>query len=240
MLFRSPEQANVIWSAGGYHELHNKPFGAGAIVVPVLRQALASLNVGSNFVVIDNVAAKGAGFGASDSLQRSEPDAVRAEIVSAGFVFDGESDVLRNPGDDHTRPASDTGLDGKPDRFVLRFTKPESARATNLRPKDLSQFSGYYGNTEHTDHYVNDPKIERWVIYHPDGAYEEYGNTGARVQAGTFYWDAAGHNCQLHEFPAEQRDHIVCHSDPLGKKAGDEWVQNNGGQATMGDIRYRL
>ena len=29
-------------------------------------------------------------------------------------------------------------------------------------------------------------------------------------------------------------------TDPLGKKAGDEWVQNNGGQATMGDIRYRL
>jgi predicted methyltransferase len=238
--FSLPEQADVVWTADGYHELHGKPFGAAALVVPVLKQVLASLKPGGNFIVIDNRAAKGAMFSQAETLRRSDEDAVKAEILSAGFTFDGASDALANPGDDHTKPATDASLAGKPDRFVLRFKKPLSARGTDLRPKDVGGFAGYYGNTEHTDHYSNDPKIERWVIYHPDGAYEEYGNTGTRVQAGTFYWDAAGHNCQLHEFPAEQRDHIVCHSDPLGKKAGDEWIQNNGGTATTGDIRYRL
>src|SRR5262249_54435516 len=67
----------------------------------------------------------------------------------------------------------------------------------------------YYGNT-----FIFNigAASERHSYYHPDRTYQEFGNTGTRVQEGTWYWDADGHNCQLHQFPADERGFIVCHS----------------------------
>ena len=42
-----------------------------------------------------------------------------------GFVLDGESDVLANSEDDHTKSVFDPEIRGKTDRYALRFRKPE-------------------------------------------------------------------------------------------------------------------
>jgi hypothetical protein len=67
----------------------------------------------------------------------------------------------------------------------------------------------YYGNT-----YIYNlgEENERHHFYYPDGRYQEFGNTGAMLQEGLYYWDADGHNCQLHQYPANQRALVVCHS----------------------------
>ena len=53
-----------------------------------------------------------------------ESDLVRREVVKAGFRFDTSSDLLRHPGDDHSQKVQETGIRGKTDQFMLRFTKP--------------------------------------------------------------------------------------------------------------------
>jgi predicted methyltransferase len=58
------------------------------------------------------------------SLHRIDPDVVKADFESAGFVLDGTSDVLRNPADDHSLKVFDPAIRGKTDRFLFRFVKP--------------------------------------------------------------------------------------------------------------------
>ena len=71
-------------------------------------------------------------------------------------------------------------------------------------------------------------KTHRWVNYYPDGSYDEYGVSGTLVQQGTWYWDAAGHNCMIHQFPASERQGIVCHQTAINKKVGETWTLEPG------------
>ena len=48
----------------------------------------------------------------------------RADFERAGFVFDGESDLLRNPQDDRSVNVFEPSIRGRTDRFVYRFRKP--------------------------------------------------------------------------------------------------------------------
>ena len=43
---------------------------------------------------------------------------------SAGFVVEGDANILANAGDDHTQGVFAEGIRGKTDRFVLKFVKP--------------------------------------------------------------------------------------------------------------------
>jgi predicted methyltransferase len=49
---------------------------------------------------------------------------VKAEVTAAGFVFVGESSVLANAADDHTKAVFDPAIRGHTDQFVLKFKKP--------------------------------------------------------------------------------------------------------------------
>ena len=75
--------------------------------------------------VIDHAAEKGAGFTATSTLHRSEPDAVKTEVMAAGFEFVGSSDVIASPADDHKARVFEAGLRDKTDRYVLKFRKPK-------------------------------------------------------------------------------------------------------------------
>jgi predicted methyltransferase len=60
----------------------------------------------------------------TETLHRSDPDVVKKEMTDAGFVFDGSSDVLRNPDDPLTAKVFDASIRGHTDQFVFRFRKP--------------------------------------------------------------------------------------------------------------------
>ena len=49
------------------------------------------------------------------------------EIEAAGFILDAQSDVLRNPRDDHRLPVFDSRVRGQTDQVVFRFRKPLKA-----------------------------------------------------------------------------------------------------------------
>jgi len=90
-----------------------------------LRTVFQSLKPGGTIVVVDHVANAGGDTRAVvEALHRIDPATVRADFERAGFVFDGESNILRNPQDDHTKLVFDPSIRGNTDRVVYRFRRP--------------------------------------------------------------------------------------------------------------------
>lgn len=113
--------ADVVWTAQNYHDLHNAP----PEMMPAVNRAIfAALKPGGYYVVIDHAAAAGSGVSATNTLHRIDPAVVKAEVTAAGFVFDGESTVLANPADDHSKIVFDPSIRGHTDQFAYRFRKP--------------------------------------------------------------------------------------------------------------------
>jgi len=80
---------------------------------------------GGIVAVIDHVAAPGRETRAeADATHRILPETVRADFERAGFVFDGESELLRNPQDDRSVNVFNPSIRGRTDRFVYRFRRP--------------------------------------------------------------------------------------------------------------------
>jgi len=117
--------ANVdaVWTSQNYHDLHTT-FMAGADVAAFNKRVFEMLKPGGYFIVVDHAANEGSGMEAPEKLHRIDPAIVKAEVEAAGFVFEGESVVLRNPEDKHDLLVFDPAIRGKTDQFVYRFKKP--------------------------------------------------------------------------------------------------------------------
>lgn len=80
---------------------------------------------GGTVAVIDHIAAPGRETRAEvEANHRIDPAVIRADFERAGFVFDGESNLLRNPADDHSKNVFDPSIRGRTDRVVYRFRRP--------------------------------------------------------------------------------------------------------------------
>jgi predicted methyltransferase len=121
--FVTPQLVDVVWTSQNYHDLHDSFFGPQDLSV-VNKAIYNSLKPGGYYIVLDHVAEKGSGLRDTDTLHRIDPAIVKKQVVAAGFVFDGESDVLRNPADDHKQAVFDKSIRGRTDQFVYRFRKP--------------------------------------------------------------------------------------------------------------------
>ena len=117
-----PEKLDMVWTSQNYHDVHNVP---NIDVAAFNKAVFESLKPGGIYIVIDHAAAKGAGFTATSTLHRSDPDAVKPEVMAAGFEFVGSSDVIAVSADDHTAKVFEQGLHDKTDRYVLKFRKPK-------------------------------------------------------------------------------------------------------------------
>lgn len=91
----------------------------------LLAELYSGLKAGGTLAIVDHFAAAGSPHETGGTLHRIDPAIVRAEIEAAGFVFDGSSEILRNPDDDLSLAMGDPVVRGKTDRFVFRFRKPE-------------------------------------------------------------------------------------------------------------------
>jgi predicted methyltransferase len=121
--FRMPEQLDLIWTAQNYHDLHDSFLGP-ANLKDLNRAFFNALRPGGIFLVIDHVAERGSGLRDTETLHRIDPILMQQEIEAAGFVLEAQSDVLRNPNDDHTHSVFDTRIRGTTDQVVLRFRRP--------------------------------------------------------------------------------------------------------------------
>jgi predicted methyltransferase len=91
-----------------------------------LKTLYAAMKPGGIVAVIDHAAAAGSDTReVVDKLHRIDPAVVKADFAKAGFKLEAESDLLRNPADDHSKLVFDPAIRGQTDRFVLKFRKPK-------------------------------------------------------------------------------------------------------------------
>ncbi len=118
-----PPQVDLIFTAQNYHDLHLTQ--AHQDVPKFDKYLFGKLKGGGYLVIVDHIAVDGAPVTeTADKLHRIDPAAVRKEVEAAGFIFDGQSDILRNPNDSHTVIVFDPAIRGKTDQFLFRFRKP--------------------------------------------------------------------------------------------------------------------
>ena len=91
-----------------------------------LQRLYAAAKPGAVVGIIDHIANPGGETRAVvEKLHRIDPAVVRADFQRAGFVLEGENDLLRNPADDHSINVFDDKIRGRTDRFVFKFRKPQ-------------------------------------------------------------------------------------------------------------------
>ena len=111
-----------------YHDLYwsSEEYGWVQIDVPVfLAELYKGIKPGGILGIVDHQAVSGSPPETGGTLHRIDSAIVIAELERAGFILEGESDVLANAEDDHTKSVFDPEIRGKTDRYVLRFRKPE-------------------------------------------------------------------------------------------------------------------
>ena len=90
-----------------------------------LKTVFDGMKPGGIVGVIDHVGGPGDTRQTVEKLHRIDPAVVKADFERAGFKLEAESDLLRNPADDHSLLVFDEKIRGKTDRFIYRFRKPE-------------------------------------------------------------------------------------------------------------------
>ncbi len=118
-----PERVDLVFTSQNYHD-YLDPFMGPVDPTVFNKLVYAALKPGGTFVVIDHVAAPGSGARDTDTLHRIDPAIVRQQVTAAGFRFVGESRVLANPADDHSKRVFDPAIRGHTDQFVFKFRKP--------------------------------------------------------------------------------------------------------------------
>ena len=122
--FATPEPVDLVFTVQNYHDYPDKFMGK---IDPMVfnRAVYKALKPGGTFLIVDHTAQAGSGMRDTDTLHRIDPAIVKKQVTAAGFVFVGESNVLRNPADDLKKLVFDKAIRGHTDQFVYRFRKPK-------------------------------------------------------------------------------------------------------------------
>ncbi|HEX2816280.1 MAG TPA: methyltransferase [Phenylobacterium sp.] len=125
--FSAPEPVDLVFTVQNYHDYPDKFMGK---IDPMIfnRAVYKALKPGGVFLVVDHTAEAGSGMRDTDTLHRIDPAIVKKQVTDAGFVFEGESKVLRNPADDLKKLVFDKSIRGHTDQFIYKFRKPAKAR----------------------------------------------------------------------------------------------------------------
>lgn len=123
--FAAPEPLDIVFTSKNYHDLHDA-FMAPTSAAIFNKAVFAALKPGGAFIVIDHVAEPGSELRDTATRHRIDRAVVVREVEAAGFTLEAESDILRNPDDDHLRAVFNPTLWGHTDQMVLKFRKPRS------------------------------------------------------------------------------------------------------------------
>ncbi len=119
----APEQADLVFTSQNYHDYPDKFMGP-TDPATLNKAVFAALKPGGIFLIIDHVAQADSGMRDTDTLHRIDPAIVKKQVEAAGFRFVGESRLLVNPADDHTKKVFDKAIRGHTDQFIYKFRKP--------------------------------------------------------------------------------------------------------------------
>ena len=111
-------KADVALTALNLHDIYNSAGEDAAVAL--CKGVYEDLKPGGTFIVIDHV-----GIAGQDNkmFHRIELAQAKAVLAKAGFKIDAESDLLKNPKDDHTKGVRDPSVQGHTDQFMIRAKK---------------------------------------------------------------------------------------------------------------------
>jgi predicted methyltransferase len=112
--------ADAALTALNMHDIYNGP-GGEAAAVALAKSVFDALKPGGVFGVIDHV-----GIAGQDNAQfhRIQLQQAKDVLTKAGFKIEAESDILKNPADDHTKGVRDASVSRHTDQFLIRARKP--------------------------------------------------------------------------------------------------------------------
>jgi predicted methyltransferase len=119
-----PRPVDLVWTSQNYHDLHNVP---DLDIAAFNKAVFDALKPGGTYIVLDHAAQAGSGARDTKTLHRIDADAVKKEVLAAGFELVAQSDLLRNPADPHTSAVFDPSIRGKTDQFLIKFRRPAEA-----------------------------------------------------------------------------------------------------------------
>jgi predicted methyltransferase len=119
---KAPEPVDLVWTSQNYHDFHNFP---GLDVTVFNQLVFDALKPGGTYLVLDHAAEPGSGVRDTATLHRIDVDTVKKEVLAAGFVLVGSSDLLHQADDPHAVKVFDPSVRGKTDQFILKFRKPK-------------------------------------------------------------------------------------------------------------------
>jgi len=106
-------------TAMNFHDVYNRDPAAAKTF---LKGVYESLKPGGVLALIDHAGNEGAD---NAKMHRVSRKAAIDTASAAGFVFEGESDLLAHPADDHTKPVRELEVRGTSDQFALKLRKPK-------------------------------------------------------------------------------------------------------------------
>lgn len=105
-----------------FHDFH---FDRFAVVVDrILAMYSKAVKPGGVIAIIDHQAEVGAPTTTGSTVHRIDAAIVKNEMAAAGFILEGELDILKNNTDDPTVSVFDDAVRGKTSRFILKFKNP--------------------------------------------------------------------------------------------------------------------
>jgi predicted methyltransferase len=123
----APESFDAVLMIKAYHDLYYVDEDAGWTKVDIpefLAEIYAALKSGGVFGIVDHNAVAGSPGSTGGTLHRIDPVLIKRDVTAAGFIYAGETSVLRNPDDDLTQTVFAEALRDQTDRSVIRFWKP--------------------------------------------------------------------------------------------------------------------
>jgi predicted methyltransferase len=126
--FSAPEPLDLVWTSLNFHDLYDS-FMAPANVPEIVAALYRALKPGGVLVIVDHVAQPGSKIRDTETLHRIDPEVIIGTVRAAGFVFEAQSDLLRNAQDSHELKVFDPAIRGRTDQVLLKFRKPRALTA---------------------------------------------------------------------------------------------------------------
>jgi predicted methyltransferase len=120
--FAPPEKVDLVWMTQNYHDLHVAEYGP-VDMAAFNKRVHDALKPGGIYFILDHQANPGTDDAGIAKVHRIEKAMVIKEVTAAGFKLMGESNILHNAADDHTKGSSDPAIRGHTDQFLLKFQK---------------------------------------------------------------------------------------------------------------------
>lgn len=117
-----PEPLDVVIIVQIYHDFFLPQLNVDP--AQINRDLFNAIRPGGVLLIVDHAAVDGSDVSVTNTLHRIDQAQVRRELEAAGFVFEEESQVLRNPADNRSIRVFEGDIRGRTDQFVMRFRRP--------------------------------------------------------------------------------------------------------------------